>query len=528
MNARHQHYHEPRYTRYTDISCPRRVWVEERVTLTMALTMQQRVESVVKQAVAIHEGKVKVRLTAPGFELLSSPEQTILIEADEDSPPVVFHLKLRTVGRHEISIEFWQRGNCIATAPVPIEVLAVQPVFEPALIPPVVLNPWMAGVRAPDLTLTVARDSAGRVQFTLAGDGVVLFSTEHTLTFEPRTFIEQLYAEVGLLQRGQDSTGRRRSGRRLLDAEQVERRIRTLGHLLWDRLIPADLKRFYGQERARWRVANEADRRWSLLVYSNEADIPWELMRPYGEDPDRWEEDFWCRTFYFARWLLRRPDLLECFAPLPQIRMGALAVIAPTCFPELQSAPAEHALLRDLIARHHLADHSPPRATEPALIALLEQGGFDWMHVITYGDFFAESAPHSSEIGLEDQQWLASSAITGPQIRGMLRDQRPSFVLNDCHVGREAPSISGAAGWATQLIGSGAGMLVAPLWSVNDERATQFSQTFYNALLHPEKPASVAEAVWRAREAIRQDDDPTWLAYSLFAHPNATVAIQPQ
>jgi CHAT domain-containing protein len=208
--------------------------------------------------------------------------------------------------------------------------------------------------------------------------------------------------------------------------------------------------------------------------------------------------------------------------------MGALAVIAPTCFPELQSAPAEHALLRDLIARHHLADRSPPRATEPALNALLEQGGFDWMHVITHGDFFAESALHSSGIGLEDQQWLASSAITGPQIRGMLRDQRPSFVLNACHVGREAPSISGAAGWATQLIGSGAGMLVAPLWSVNDERATQFSQTFYNALLHPEQPASVAEAVWRAREAIRQDDDPTWLAYSLFAHPNATVSIQPQ
>jgi hypothetical protein len=96
----HQHYHEPRYTRYTDIACPRRVWVEERVTLTVALTMQQRVESVVQHAVAVHEGKVKVRLTAPGFELLSSPEQTILIEADEDSPPVVFHLKPRTVGRH--------------------------------------------------------------------------------------------------------------------------------------------------------------------------------------------------------------------------------------------------------------------------------------------------------------------------------------------------------------------------------------------------------------------------------------------
>jgi hypothetical protein len=50
-------------------------------------------------------------------------------------------------------------------------------------------------------------------------------------------------------------------------------------------------------------------------------------------------------------------------------------------------------------------------------------------------------------------------------------------------------------------------------------------QTFYATLLRPERPATLAEAVWRARTAIRQPNDPTWLAYSLFARPNATVAL---
>ncbi|MDW8213955.1 MAG: CHAT domain-containing protein, partial [Roseiflexaceae bacterium] len=109
-------------------------------------------------------------------------------------------------------------------------------------------------------------------------------------------------------------------------------------------------------------------------------------------------------------------------------------------------------------------------------------------------------------------QRLACSAITGPRIRGKLHAEQPAFVLNACHAGRTAPLISGAASWATQLIGSGAGMLIAPLWSVTDTLATQFSRALYGALLRPEGPATLAEAVWHARTAIRQPDDPTWLA----------------
>lgn len=524
----HQHFYEPRFTRYTDISCPRLAQVNSRVTVTVALTMQPQPESVALQAIEVFEGKVRVRIDAPGFEPLSPLEQTIIVERDDDSAPVVFHLKARETGPHEIAIQFWQRGNLIATVVAPIEVLEVEPVFAPALIPKTPVSPRMADVTPPDLTLVVFRDPAGRMQFTLHRDNVTLCYAEQTLRHPPDALLNALFDELHLLQRGTDSANRRR-GSSLLTAEQVERRIRNLGYKLWDDLIPPELKLYYDYARKRhqWQSAIAAGQRWSLLVQSNEPDIPWELVRPYSDGPDCWEEDFWCQTFHFARWLLKRPDSPESVVPLPRLRLRTLAAIVPTCYPELKAVPEEHKLLRDLIARYRLTDRSPQRATEPAVIALLETGGFDWLHVITHGDFFAQSALHSSAIGLDDNQWLASSAITGPRIRSALRNHRPAIILNACHVGREQPSLSGAAGWVTQFVGSGAGMMIAPLWSVNDEFALRFSEVFYTALLNPDRPATVAEAMWQARNAIRQPDDPTWLAYSLFAHPNARVEVQP-
>jgi hypothetical protein len=522
----HQHFYEPRFTRYTDISCPRRVQVNSRVTVTVALTMQPQPESVALQAIEVFEGKVRVRIDAPGFEPLSPLEQTIIVERDDDSAPVVFHLKARETGQHEIVIQFWQRGNLIATVVAPIEVLEMAPVFSTAFVPTTPVSPRMAEVTPPDLTLVIFRDPAGRMQFTLHRDNITLFYAEQTLPRPPDALLNALFDELHLLQRGADSANRRR-GSSLLTAEQVERRIRNLGYKLWDDLIPPELKLYYARERHQWQSAIAAGQRWSLLVQSNEPDIPWELVRPYSDGPDCWEEDFWCQTFHFARWLLKRPDSPESVVPLPRLRLRTLAAIVPTCYPELKAVPEEHKLLRDLIARYRLTDRSPQRATEPAVIALLETGGFDWLHVITHGDFFAQSALHSSAIGLDDNQWLASSAITGPRIRSALRNHRPAIILNACHVGREQPSLSGAAGWVTQFVGSGAGIMIAPLWSVNDEFALRFSEVFYAALLHPDRPATVAEAMWQARNAIRQPDDPTWLAYSLFAHPNARVEVQP-
>lgn len=134
------HYHEPRYTRYSDISCPQRIYIAERLTMTVALMLQPQQESIVQKAVEPFAGKVKVRLTAPDFAHLSSPEQTIIIEPDEESLPVVFHLKPRALGQYDIVVEFRQRERVIASVIVPVEVSEVPAMFEAVRIPSVPVN----------------------------------------------------------------------------------------------------------------------------------------------------------------------------------------------------------------------------------------------------------------------------------------------------------------------------------------------------------------------------------------------------
>ncbi len=63
---------------------------------------------------------------------------------------------------------------------------------------------------------------------------------------------------------------------------------------------------------------------------------------------------------------------------------------------------------------------------------------------------------------------------------------------------------------------------MCPQWAVHDGSAGSFSETFYRRL---REGASLGEAVLDARRRLREadPDDPTYLAYSLYGHPNGTV-----
>ncbi len=151
---------------------------------------------------------------------------------------------------------------------------------------------------------------------------------------------------------------------------------------------------------------------------------------------------------------------------------------------------------------------------------LLEKGDYTWVHVAAHGNFYPDDPDGESAIWLEDDQSLTSKVITG-SVEVYLREHRPAFVFNACEVGRQGWAITGLGGWASRLIGAGAGLFLAPLWVVNDGAALKFSKAVYQSLLMGQ---TVAEAVRLGRLAARREGDPTWLAYSLYAHPNARLA----
>jgi hypothetical protein len=127
------------------------------------------------------------------------------------------------------------------------------------------------------------------------------------------------------------------------------------------------------------------------------------------------------------------------------------------------------------------------------------------------------SSPSASAI-LLDQPFTQS--LVGRTLEGALTQCRPLVFLNACSSNTPTPSLAdtGAEGWATRFLLIGAGGFIGTLWEIRDGSAASFADAFY---AHLANRAPLGVAFREARTAIRKDGDPTWLAYTLYAHPAA-------
>lgn len=509
----------PFLTRYTDIACPRRVGIDTpRVPVVLRLTMLPAAYSAATEALTLRPNlPVRVMLHAPAFQLLSPAVQEILLLPEADSPPVVFDLKPQQVGHTNLTFDFFQGSDPAGTATVPVEITAYEVGAGLASAPAGTLH-FPADVTPPDLVLHIAthRDPP-TLTFTLIREGGASMQTfaPVSLSAAPAAFANELYRKIAKVGKAQDPTVAAILGKSLqIPREDAERRIRQLGQNLWREVIPGELKTLYAQEREAWR-----DR--TLLVLSDEPHLPWELVWPY--EANRYEDETpWCQTLHLTRWLRKDAQGNGNARPPARLRLRSLAVLAPAYskLPYLPSAQRELADLQAMIRRHGLRDVSPSAPTWGAVLDLLEAGGYDLLHAAAHGNFYPAAPDADSALWLESDTPLTPDAVVGPRIEGYLHAQRPAFFFNACQVGRQDWSLTRIGGWANRLISSGAGLFIGPLWEVSDPTAYAFSLTFYTALLDG---ATLAAATREGRIAARRQGDPTWLAYSVYGHPNATV-----
>ena len=509
-------------TRYTDIVCPRRVWVATpRISVVVRLTVARPEFSAAVQELELDPAQpVRVSLQAPGFTVLGLPVQPVAIPLDADSAPVVFDLRPEKVGHTSLTFDFWQGSELAGTVAVAVEVTAYE-VAEGAEPRPGHPLAFQQEVAHPDMVLHIAvEESPAALVFSLIRDGGAWWKTfpPVRIALPPEAYTAELYRSIASLVDAMDPVVNAVLGKRLrIPPEDVDRSLRKLGQNLWKSLIPDELKALYAAERGAW-----ADK--TLLIFSDEPHLPWELVWPYDEE-GRWRDETpWCCTLNLTRWLRKDARGNGNETPPGRLQLGSLAVLAPSysLLPNLPGAQMEQDVMLGLVVQHGLRDASPAQPAWSAVMDLLEGGNYDWIHAAAHGNFYAQAPDTDSALWLEQDRALTPDVIVGPEIEAHLRRRRPGFFFNACQVGRQSWTLTRIGGWANRLISAGAGLFVGPLWEVSDGGALTFASTFYRALFDGE---TVAKAARQGRVAARAAGDPTWLAYSVYAHPNARVVV---
>jgi hypothetical protein len=273
------------------------------------------------------------------------------------------------------------------------------------------------------------------------------------------------------------------------------------GTYLFEKVVPEPLRSHLWRLRGRIR---------SVQIQSEEPWIPWELVKLFGKEGDRTKEaDFLCEEFEVTRWLMGKAQ----HAALP---MKAIGLVVP---PDsgLPAAPAERDNVAALAGAGRTVTAIAAKATD--LRKALADAKYDVLHFTGHGKAAPGNADRSA-IALEGGQKFSPEDLTG--VVANLGRTHPFVFLNACEVGRAGTGLVGMAGWARGFLDAGAGGFIGPYWKVSDDGAALFARTFYEEFLDGRK--TVGAAVRAARAAIKKPGDPTWLAYTAYAHPDAKVA----
>ena len=173
----------------------------------------------------------------------------------------------------------------------------------------------------------------------------------------------------------------------------------------------------------------------------------------------------------------------------------------------------------------------PIDPTPSAVRGLLREGGFDLLHFAGHGSADTASIADARILlaatatgGPSTQEFLSATNVSANARWTRRGEVGPVVVLNACEVGRAGTQLSTVGGFAKAFLDAGAAVFVSCLWSVQDTPSRIFVEALYDALL---AGATVGSASAQAREAARIAGDQTWLAYVVYARPDAVLAVEP-
>ncbi len=313
---------------------------------------------------------------------------------------------------------------------------------------------------------------------------------------------ERIFKTLEKLRRGLDLHGVP------LTEEDVATDLAALGEDLYDELFPPELRRIW------WQDICQAE---TILLVSDEPWIPWEIVKPYGENgSESRDDDFLASRFQLTRWPGggRTPPTLVEVVQLAVIEAGSPPDLKP-----LAKSAAELRFLQEVAARHGIKVQSLIDTTHARVLALLGEHDFGLLHLVGHGEHDTLDA-ETSGFYLHDGRMLRPRDLRHA-VRERLRKNRPLVFLNVCHAGRQSWSLTRIGGWSRRFLEAGCSAFVAPQWTVDDDGAHTFAMAFYEAL---EGGKTFGEAALAARCAFPKGSLGR-LAYAVYAHPNGRLVF---
>jgi hypothetical protein len=470
---------------------PEQVRLGEEVTLLVRLGLQPGARLETELApLAVPEAALEVVLLlvdSAGFTLRSPERQAVRVVPRQDSSWAAFELQSTREGVHTLQVEAFAGGTGLGGLAVQVSVdpgTPTSPLLERSI--PAALTPPDEGA----ISLLLSYDADRQVYRYRLVDSGGYYSEEaatNRLLQPPGEVVEQLVAQLNALARGQAGW----------DAVTTRDWLQGQGIALWNSFIPQALQREFWQRR---------DRITQITIVSDGDPVPWELLYPFA--PGGQDAGFLVDQFPVARrrYGPRLPRQLE-------LRAADLVLSGDG----LAAAPAEITALDGLLqsqgmTARHIGDL-------PGLLQAFQRGDLGVLHFICH-NAFARGAPNASRILLAGQPF---EPVFLEQHVG--RFASPLVFMNACRTDGQAPLYTTVEGWAAPFLRAGAGAFVGSLWEVVDTSAAIYAQQFYQAAL---AGTPLGEAARQARDAIRENPaDPTWLAYTLYADPAATVIAPP-
>ena len=248
----------------------------------------------------------------------------------------------------------------------------------------------------------------------------------------------------------------------------------------------------------------------ALHIESVDAWVPWEAVR-VGDGEDGF---FLGERFAITRSLL--------FGAMDTIVPGGPAVLVAPEDAGLE-ADAEREMLAALAAE-------PPEIIGGynAVWHRMRSTRMGFFHFVCHGRAEPESA-HGGILQLRGGSRMRPMDIPGQRVEALAST---CVFVNACQAGIETRTLYDHAAWSRAFLAAGAGVVIAPSWSVEDHCASMFAQRFYQEL---GKGHTFGEAARLARLSGREpgssghattfiSGNPDRLAYAVFAAPYTRLA----